>query len=60
MANNDIRKLIKEECLTHWQVADRLNISESTLVRKLRKELSEEEKQKIKNAIYKEVSYGKQ
>ena len=47
MANLDIRNAIKEAKLKHWQVADLLKISEATLVRKLRKELSNEEKQKI-------------
>ena len=47
MANLDIRSAIKQANLKHWEVADLLNISETTLVRKLRKELSNEEKRKI-------------
>lgn len=53
MANEDIRYLIKEECLKHWKLAQRLGISEATLVRKLRKELTTEEKEKIKREILK-------
>lgn len=53
MANEDIRKLIKEECLKHWKLAERLGISDTTLVRRLRKELSTEEKEKIKREILK-------
>ena len=47
MANLDIRSAIKQANLKHWEVADLLNISETTVVRKLRKELSNEEKRKI-------------
>ena len=60
MANEEIRKLIKEDCLKHWKLAERLGISESTMVRKLRKELSTEEKEKIIREIekYKEEKYN--
>lgn len=53
MANEDIRQLIKDECIRHWKLAELLEISESTLVRRLRKELPTEEKEKIKKAIEK-------
>lgn len=53
MANEDIRYLIKDERLKHWKLAQRLGISEATLVRKLRKELSTEEKDEIKQEILK-------
>ena len=51
MANLDIRNAIKNANLKHWQVADLLNISEATLVRKLRKELSVDEKEYILRII---------
>ena len=53
MSNEDIRRLIKDECIKQWQLAERLGISESTLVRKLRRELSTEEKEIIKKEILK-------
>lgn len=51
MNNKDIRNLLKEKSLYHWQLADYLGISEPTLTRKLRKELSQEEKEKIIKVI---------
>lgn len=51
MNNKDIRNLLKEKGLYHWQLADCLGISEPTLTRKLRKELSQEEKEKIIKVI---------
>lgn len=53
MLNYEIRKAIKERGFKHWQVADMLNVSEATFVRKLRRELSIDEKEKILNAINK-------
>ena len=51
MLNYEIRKAIKESGFKHWQVADMLNVSEATFVRKLRRELSIAEKEKILNVI---------
>lgn len=53
-SNSDIRTLLKKHNIKHWKLADLLGVSETTLVRKLRKELSEEEKEKIFNIIKKE------
>ena len=47
MKNIDIRKKLKEVNIKQWELADKLIISEMSLVRKLRYELSEAEKQKI-------------
>lgn len=47
MANKDIKRAIGGRGLTQWQVADALGISEATFYRKMRKELPEDEKQKI-------------
>ena len=49
--NTDIRAAIKESKLRQYQVAEKIGISEFTLVRWLRKELSEERKQQIFTAI---------
>ena len=55
MSNTDIRSEITAEGLRHWQIAEHLGISESWLCRKLRHELPDEEKAKIRSAI-KELS----
>lgn len=47
IANNTIRCAIGARGLKQWQVADALGISESVLSRKLRKELPNDEKEKI-------------
>ena len=47
MENMEIRRKLKEAKVMQWQVADKLGVSEMTLVRKLRYELPEDEKQKI-------------
>ena len=51
MANLDIRNAIKQANFKHWEVADLLGISEATFGRKLRKELSDDEKEKILNIL---------
>jgi len=51
MENLEIRKKLKEKNVFQWQVAKSMDISEMTLVRKLREELTEEEKQKILSVI---------
>ncbi len=53
MENTDIRIQLKKTGVRQWQVAETLGIGESTLCRKMRKELPEEEKEIILNAIEK-------
>lgn len=53
MANIDVREAIKRARVYGWEVAAALGISESYFSRKLRKELSDEEKTKIFAAIEK-------
>lgn len=55
-ANQNIRFSLKENNVPQWMLADKMGISEFTLVRKFRKELSEEEQNKILNII-KELKY---
>lgn len=45
--NKDIRCAIGARGLKQWQVADALGVSEATFYRKLRKELPNDEKEKI-------------
>lgn len=51
MTNLDIKLAIKKANLKHWQVAEMLGISEYTLSRRMRKELSDDMKQKIMGVI---------
>lgn len=51
MRNADIKSKLKEAKIFQWQLADKLLISEMSLVRKLRYELPQEEKQKILKII---------
>lgn len=53
MANEDIKSSIKEAKLAYWKIAKILGISENTFGRKLRVELTEEEKDKIFKLIEK-------
>lgn len=47
MANQDIRLMAAGSGVKLWQVADALGIADCSLSRKLRRELSQDEKQKI-------------
>ena len=53
MANTDIRRKAAGAGVTLWQVADELGIADCSLSRKLRKELSADEKEKIFKIIEK-------
>lgn len=50
MKNLDIRQDCKESGV-YWQVAEYIGVCEMTLSRKLRRELPDEEKAKIRNII---------
>lgn len=49
--NNDIRELAKRNGICLWQIAMELNISESTFIKSLRKELTDEKKEEINKII---------
>lgn len=51
MANIDIKELAKKSNVKLWQVADRLGLTDITFSKKLRKELSKEEKENVKSII---------
>ena len=51
MRNIEIKNKLKESKIFQWELAERMEISEMTLVRKLRKELPNDEKQKIFSII---------
>lgn len=46
-SNYDVREYANKKDIRLWQIADRLGITDNYFSRKLRKEFSEEEKQKI-------------
>jgi AraC-like DNA-binding protein len=46
-ANKDIRTRLKNAQVTLWRVAEELGIHESTLIRRMRKELPHRDKEKI-------------
>lgn len=51
MANLEIRTQMRKANVRQWEVADCMGISEFTLTRWLRKELSQEQKTAISKAI---------
>lgn len=51
MENLEIRSKLKKAGIFQWELSEGLGISEMTLVRKLRRELEEAEKQKILSVI---------
>lgn len=58
MNNLEIRTAIKKARLYSYEVAAALGLSETSFSRKLRKELSEEEKEKILDVIEKLAKEG--
>lgn len=51
MQNIEVRNAIKNSGLKYWQVADALNVSDSTFTKWLRKELDPEKKVAVMKAI---------
>ncbi len=47
MANEAVRKALKENHMRQWQLAVLLGVSEQTMYRKLRTDLPEEEQKKM-------------
>jgi hypothetical protein len=56
MCNKDIREYAVKNNVRLWQVAQELHINDGNFSRKLRVELSQEEKQRIKDIIDKLAS----
>ena len=52
MNNIEIRTALLEAGMKKWELADRLGIPDSSLSRKLRKEIQGDEKQKILKIIH--------
>ena len=51
MKNCEIRAFAKQKDVLLWQIADRLGINDGNFSRKLRHELPEAEKERIRNII---------
>ena len=51
MVNQDVRRAAAGAGIKLWQIADALGIADCSLSRKLRKELPQEEKEKIFSII---------
>jgi len=49
--NEDVRSLVKEVGVKLWQVAEKLNLNDGNFSRKLRKELSPDDKKRVYAAI---------
>lgn len=49
--NQEIRDMLKDNGLTQWDLCKALGIGETTLYRRLRDELPEDQKQEYKKAI---------
>lgn len=52
MENSTIRAEAKRMGVRHWQIADRLGVSEQTFVRWMRKELPVEQRKAVMEAIH--------
>lgn len=51
MDNNTLRNLLKREKIYMWEVADKLGIHETTLIKKFRRELTKDQQLQIISAI---------
>lgn len=47
MRNEELRNMIKSSGIRMWEIAEKLSINDGNFSRRLRKELSQEEKAKI-------------
>ncbi|MCD7845241.1 MAG: hypothetical protein LUG57_05195 [Oscillospiraceae bacterium] len=51
MRNQDLRERVNSSGLLHWQLAERIGISENTLCRWLRYELTAERRERVEAAL---------
>ena len=52
-ANQDIRRMAKENGIYFWQIAEEYGVADATFTRKMRKELPKVEKERIFSIIAK-------
>ena len=55
-ANQDIRDMLKDNGLTQWDLCKALGIGETTLYRRLRDELPEDQKQEYMKVIERPIT----
>lgn len=51
MPNEELKSLLRSEKIFYWEIADVLGVHENTVLRKLRKELSESDKADFHAAV---------
>lgn len=51
MSNKDIERLLKQEKIYKWEVAEKLGLHETSFCRWWRKELSQEQVQRVLSAV---------
>lgn len=51
MTNTEIRAELKAAKIPYWKIADKLGVHENTIIRRMRKELSEDDRKKFLAAI---------
>ncbi|MBQ1537625.1 MAG: hypothetical protein IIZ73_04815 [Ruminococcus sp.] len=51
MLSSEIKEMLKNEKIPYWKIADALGVHENTIVRKLRHELSDVDRERFENAI---------
>ena len=57
MSNTEIRAELKAAKIPYWKIADKLGVHENTIIRRMRKELSNEDKARF-NAAIAEIKKG--
>ena len=51
MPNDELKRLMRAEKISQWQIADELGVHENTVLRKLRKELTDSERAQFMQAV---------
>lgn len=51
MPNTEIRAVLKAEKIPYWRIADKLGVHENTILRRMRYELSDADRENILRAI---------
>ncbi|MCM1224845.1 MAG: hypothetical protein NC548_61385 [Lachnospiraceae bacterium] len=51
MANEKLRAMMKQEQIFMWQIADKLGLNETTVIKKFRHELTEGQRNNVLSAI---------
>ena len=51
MSNKEIRAIMKQEKIFIWQIAEVLSLHETTMIKRFRTEMTDEQKQQVLSAI---------